>query len=313
MENVLHVHVGNSQNDIDYIPGVKSIKPMDLMSYLLETDVSTPTHRLIYKSFEEVKNVVFIICNTVEELEHDTVSAINDKQPMYSIGPLVLSPSGLTKSLVHTSLRPEFDCSQWLNTKPQNSVLYVSLGSLILSNKVDIEEIAYGLLLSKVNFIWVLRHDAISYEESYVLPKEFENEINDNGLFVPWCRQMEVISHEAVGGFLTHCGWNSVLESLRCGVPMLCFPLLIDQSTNRKLVVDDWRCGINLCDKKPLTRVEVVEKIGRVMSGKAGENLRKKTFKMRETLESALATGGSSENNLSQFITNVKAKISERM
>ncbi|POO01717.1 UDP-glucuronosyl/UDP-glucosyltransferase [Trema orientale] len=303
---------GNRQDAIDYIPGVKSIEPKDLMSYLQQTDVSMPTHRLIYKSFEDVKNVDFILCNTIEELEYDIISAINDRQPIYSFGPLVLSPSGLTRSLVPTSLRPKCDCSQWLNTKPNHSVLYVSLGSLILSNRVDIEEIAYGLLLSKVNFIWILRPDAISYDESYVLPIGFENEINDNGLMVPWCHQIEVISHPAVGGSLTHCGWNSVLESLRCGVPMICFPLLIDQGTNRKLVVDDWRCGVNLCDKKPLTRVEVAEKIDRLMRGKAGQDLRKETLKMRETLESALATDGSSEKSLSQFITNVKVKISER-
>ncbi|PON60321.1 UDP-glucuronosyl/UDP-glucosyltransferase [Parasponia andersonii] len=85
---------------------------------------------------------------------------------------------------------------------------------------------------------------AISYEESYLLLIGLKNETNDNVLIVPWCRQIEVICHSAIGGFLTHCGWNSVLESLRCGVPVLCFPLSIDQIVNRKLVVDDWRCGV---------------------------------------------------------------------
>ncbi|POO01718.1 UDP-glucuronosyl/UDP-glucosyltransferase [Trema orientale] len=88
---------------------------------------------------------------------------------------------------------------------------------------------------------------------------------------------------------------------------MLCFPLSIDQITNRKLVVDDWRCGVNLCDNDPLTKVEVAEKINRLMCGKLGQDLSKESMKMKKTLESALATNGSSEKNLSRFITNVKA------
>ena len=95
--------LGNREDAIDYIPGVKSIKPKDLMSYQQNTQVSsTASHCLLYKSFEDVKKVDFILCNTLEELEYDTVSAVNDKQAIYSIGPLVLSPSGLTKSLVPT-------------------------------------------------------------------------------------------------------------------------------------------------------------------------------------------------------------------
>ncbi|XP_024028758.1 UDP-glycosyltransferase 86A1-like [Morus notabilis] len=304
---------GNREDTIDYIPGVKSIEPKDLMPYLRETKGSTVTHGhlLLYKSFEDVKNVDFILCNTLEELEYDAIWAIRQKQPMYAIGPII-SPFGFTKSPVSTSLRTEFDCSQWLSSKPHGSVLYVSLGSLYPSNKDDLEEIAHGLVLSKANFILVLRPDAVGCEESYALPIGFEDQIKDKGLIVPWCRQVEVISHQAVGGFLTHCGWNSVLDSMWCGVPMLCFPLLIDQVTNRKLVVDDWRIGVNLCDGKSLTRVEVAEKINRLMSGKSGEELKREVMKVRNMLKNASTKDGSSETNLCQFITNVKAKICER-
>ncbi|POO01716.1 UDP-glucuronosyl/UDP-glucosyltransferase [Trema orientale] len=257
--------------------------------------------------------VDFILCNTVHELEPEPISAIQENQPMYAIGPLF--PSGFTNTLVPTSLKPESGCTQWLNTKPRGSVLYVSFGSFITCGKNEIDEIAHGLLLSNVNFIWVLRSDAVSYEESYVLPTGFQDEVKDRGLIVTWTNQIEVISHPALGGFLTHCGWNSVLESLWYGVPILCFPLETDQLTNRKLLVDDWRIAVNLCDRKPLTRFEVADKINRLMSGKSvNDELRKETLmKVRQMVENALAQDGSSEKNLCQFISDVKAKISERV
>ncbi|GMN39190.1 hypothetical protein TIFTF001_008415 [Ficus carica] len=83
-----------------------------------------------------------------------------------------------------------------------------------LYKKSDIDEVVRGLVLSGVNFIWVLRPDIVSHEEPYVLPVELQDEIKDKGLIVTWTNQIEVISNQAIGGFLTHCEWNSVVESL---------------------------------------------------------------------------------------------------
>lgn len=302
----------NREDTIDYIPGVEAIEPKDLPSYLQETHVSTPLHRLIFKAFEDVKKADYILCNTVNELEAHSTSALQEKQPIYSIGPLhVLGNELATTSniKVATSLRPESDCGQWLDTRPRGSVLYISFGSLALADKQDIEEIARGLLLSDVSFVWMLRPDIVSSVETYALPVGFEDGIKGRGLVVPWCNQIEVISHPAVGGFLTHCGWNSILESMWCGVPMLCFPVFTDQLTNRKLVVDDWKLGLNLCDRKPLTGMEVKDKISRLMNGKSAEELRKEMKTIRQVLMSAVGRDGESEKSLSEFVSEVKAKI----
>jgi UDP:flavonoid glycosyltransferase YjiC (YdhE family) len=303
----------NCEDTIDYIPGVQAIEPKDLMSELQVTDTSTPLLRLIKKALHEVKRADFILCNTVQELEVETLLALQGKQPTYAIGPVF--PNEPTKSVVATNLMSEFDCTQWLKNKPQGSVLYVSFGSYCQVTKNEFEEIAQGLLLSKVSFIWVLRPDTISYEEEgYILPFGLEDQNSDRGFIVPWCSQIEVLSNPAIGGFLTHCGWNSVLESMRFGVPMLCFPIFSDQITNRKLVVDDWGIGLNLCDRKPITRLEVAEKINRLMSGKLGDGmLHKEIKKARQTLEDALAVNGSSQQSLCKFISDVKAKIQARV
>ncbi|XP_059667621.1 UDP-glycosyltransferase 86A1-like [Cornus florida] len=297
----------NRKDTIDYIPGIKAIEPRDLTSYLQETDVTTWAHEIVYKAFDNVMGADFILHNTVQELESETISALHQKKPSFAIGPVF--PSGFTKSIVTTSLWSESDCTQWLDTKPSSSVLYVSFGSLAQLSEDNIMEIAHGLWLSGVSFIWVLRRDMVSYEETYSLPVGFEDGVKDRGLIVTWCSQIGVISHPSVGGFVTHCGWNSVLEGIWCSLPLLCFPFFADQTTNRKLVVDDWKIGINLCDEKSITREEVADKINRLMSGKSGDELRCETKKVKRTLENAIATDGSSEKNFNQFIKDLEVKI----
>ncbi|CAL5422338.1 unnamed protein product [Camellia sinensis] len=298
------------EDTIDYIPGVRSIKPTDLMSYLQATDIGTVVHRIIYKAFEDAKRADVIVCNTIQELEPETIPALNQKKPTYAIGPIF--PTGFTKSTVAMSLWSESDCTHWLDTKPHGSVLYISFGSYAHTSKHDILEIAHGLLRSGVSFVWVIRPDIVSSEDLDFLPVGFEENVKGRGVIVPWCCQIDVISHSATGGFLTHCGWNSILESVWCSVPLICFPLLTDQFTNRKLVVDDWKVGINLCDERSITREEVAEKINRLMCGKTSDQIRKEIKKMRKVLEDALGSDGSSQRNFDQFIEDLKIKVSQR-
>ncbi|PHU00265.1 UDP-glycosyltransferase 86A1 [Capsicum chinense] len=112
---------------------------------------------------------------------------------------------------------------------------------------------------------WVLHHNIFVSGEQNTLPLGFEEETADRGLVVPWCSQLAVLSHPAVGGFSTHSGWNSVLESILCEVPTICFPVMSDQLTNRKLVVDDWRIGVNLCTGRLIRRELVAENIGKII------------------------------------------------
>lgn len=290
---------------IEYIPGVRSIAPTDLPSYLqAEDDINTTVHRIVERCFSDAKKADFVLCNTVEELEQETITALQKNQPFYSIGPV------FSKNRVSTSLWPESDCTQWLSTKPRGSVLYVSFGSYAHTTKHVIEEVANGLLLSGVNFIWVLRPDIVSSDHPEILPVGFERRVEGRGLVVPWCCQMEVISHASVGGFLTHCGWNSILESISCGVPLICYPLLTDQFTNRKLVVDDLKIGINLCDKKSTpSRKGVAERINYLMRS---EEIRQKIKEVGKILVNAWGNEGSSVVNFNRFVEDLVAKIATK-
>ncbi|KAM7254739.1 hypothetical protein ACFE04_019980 [Oxalis oulophora] len=307
-----YASVDNRDDTIDYVPGVEAIEPKDLMSYLQLENINLVEHRLTIKAFADVRKANFVIINTVHELEPTVISTLQEAQPTFAIGPVF--PTGFPKSpVVATSLWSESDCTKWLDSKPHGSVLYMSFGSYAHVSKNDIAEIAHGVLLSGVKFIWVLRPDIVSSKETDILPIGFEERIKDKGLVIPWCSQIKVISHPAIGGFLTHCGWNSVLEGIWCGIPLLCFPLVADQPTNRKLVVDDWKVGLNLCDKKRTTREEVKDKINSVMCDKESrDHLRKNMSKVQSLMKAAMSDDGSSNKNFEKFVHDLKEEIRDK-
>ncbi|KNA10550.1 hypothetical protein SOVF_143340 [Spinacia oleracea] len=309
-----HGHIGpgssGRKDTIDYIPGISSLKRSDLTSYLQEEDLTTMHPQYNLASLDDTKRAHLILGNTVQELEAHTISAIQAHVPFYAIGPL-FSP-GFTKSPIATSLWTESDCTLWLDTKPPSSVLYVSFGSYAHLRKEELEEIANGIKLSGVNFLWVIRPDMVSSDDTDPLPDGFRDEVSDRGMVVTWTCQKEVLSHRAIGGFVTHCGWNSALESIWCDVPLLCFPLLTDQFTNRKLMVDDWKIGCNLCEEKPVTKAEIQRKIKDLMSGSMGYELRNRIKGIKQVLQDAMMIEGSSENNVDDFIKELNIAIQKK-
>ncbi|XP_051130216.1 UDP-glycosyltransferase 86A1-like [Andrographis paniculata] len=305
-------HVPNDNTtelEINYLPGIKTISSRDLMSIIHEREgILVETLTIV---FDKVKKADFILQNTVQELESETLTALSKYQPNYAIGPVNFS-QGLPTAAVSKSIWSESDlCNHWLDSKSRGSVLYVSFGSVVQIPKQELDEIAYGLLLSGVNFLWVVRAGTSSGDGD-VLPEGYEEKIRDSdrGLLVPWCNQIKVLESPAVGGFLTHCGWNSAVESIWCGVPMICRPVMLDQPTNRKLVVDDWGVGLNLYDgggSSPLVdRERIADKIRELMSS---DKVRDAASRVKETVRNAMKIEGSSEKNFDQFLRDLKVRI----
>ncbi|XP_010686252.2 UDP-glycosyltransferase 86A1 [Beta vulgaris subsp. vulgaris] len=307
-----HIGLGSSarKDIINYIPGISSLKRTDLTSYLQEEDLTTMHPQYNFASLDDTRKAQFILSNTVQELEAHTISAVQAHVPFYAIGPL-FSPE-FTKSPVTTSLWAESDCTLWLDSKPPGSVLYVSFGSYAHIGKEELEEIANGIKLSGVNFLWVIRPDMVSSDHVDPLPTGFRDEVRDRGMIVTWTCQKEVLSHHAIGGFLTHCGWNSALESIWCEIPLLCFPLLTDQFTNRKLIVDDWKIGCNLCEERPVTKEEVLIKTKDLISGSLGHELRDRIKGIKKVLQNAMMTEGSSNNNVDSFIKDLNVAFDKK-
>ncbi|GMY30137.1 7-deoxyloganetin glucosyltransferase-like isoform X2 [Fagus crenata] len=160
----------------------------------------------------------------------------------------------------------------------------------------------WGLANSKQLFLWIIRPDLV-VGESGILPPEFESETKERGLIVSWCPQEEVLNHHSVGGFLTHCGWNSTIESLCAGVPMLCWPFLADQQTNCKYICNEWGIGMEI--KNDVKREEVEKIVRELMEGEKGKKMKKKAMEWKKLAEEATEPLGSSSINLNNFVSDV--------
>ncbi|KAG6434003.1 hypothetical protein SASPL_105622 [Salvia splendens] len=305
---LLGISLGRLINEVDeeikYVPVIESINTKDLIAYLRQSQCESVISRASRLQFEQGKMADFVLQNTVEELEPRALSALNSYLPNYAIGPLNFSQNLPTNTVVTTSLWSKSDCTNWLGSKPPGSVLYVSFGSFVHTNLQVLEELAYGLLLSQVNFVWVIRQGILGDGATSVLSAGFQDAVKERGLIVGWCDQIETLSNPAIGGFLTHSGWKSTLESMWCGVPLICYPIGFDQPCSSKLVVCDWKIGIHLCESGTLDRENVAHKIQSFMNGGDLERLKQNAGRVRQIMKNALEIDG-----FDRFLKDLEAKI----
>lgn len=193
-------------------------------------------------------------------------------------------------------------CMNWLNERQDESVVYVAFGSLAELNDEQMEELAWGLKQSDKYFLWVVRPS-----EEPKLPKDFVKETFEKGLVVQWCSQLDVLAHKAMACFVTHCGWNSTLEAISLGVPMVAVPRWSDQTTNAKYVADVWKMGVKAkTDEKGMVTRDVVDCcIREVMDGKNGMELKRNAKKWMEMAREAVKEGGSSDKWINEFVADI--------
>ncbi|KAL1549992.1 beta-D-glucosyl crocetin beta-1,6-glucosyltransferase [Salvia divinorum] len=161
----------------------------------------------------------------------DYVSGLTGKR-FVPVGPLVQEPS--------MDDGGSSDVLSWLGKKEAKSTVFVSFGSEYFLSKEDMDGIAHGLMLSKVNFIWVVRFPEGVVRNGFLekkFPEGFLDKVGDRGKIIEgWAPQTKILVHANVGGFVSHCGWNSVMESLKFGVPIIAVPMHLDQPINTRLV-----------------------------------------------------------------------------
>lgn len=161
-------------------------------------------------------------------------------------------------------------------------------------------ELTSTLANTKYSFLWVVRASEVAK-----LPKDFVQETQAKGLVVTWCNQLEVLTHDAIGCFLTHCGWNSTTESIALSVPMVCMPQWTDQTTNAKYIEDVWGIGVRARVEDGsgvVKREELERRIREVMEGERREEIRRNAGKWKELAKEAVSEGGSSDKNIVDFI-----------
>ncbi|KAL3506840.1 hypothetical protein ACH5RR_032222, partial [Cinchona calisaya] len=218
------------------------------------------------------------------------VLAMSKVCPLLTIGPTI--PSFYLDNRVENDkdyglnlfdLEPSISIN-WLHNKPKGSVIYVAFGSMVNFEENQMEELAWGLKESNFYFLWV-----VSACEEAKLPKDFVQKTSQKGLLVRWSPQLEVLSNEAIGCFFSHCGWNSSIEALSLGVPMVVMPQWTDQTTNAKLVQDVLKAGVRVkVDENGLVGREEIEGCLReVMEGERGKLMKSNAIKWRNLAKEA--------------------------
>ncbi|XP_039132274.1 myricetin 3-O-rhamnoside 1,2-glucosyltransferase UGT709G2-like [Dioscorea cayenensis subsp. rotundata] len=185
------------------------------------------------------------------------------------------------KNSCSSSLRQEDRaCMTWLDNQPDKSVIYVSFGTVAVMSPEQFIEFWHGLVNSGHRFLWAVREDMVERREEMEVTKEMEEGAKKRGCMVEWVPQEEVLAHRAVGCFLTHCGWNSTLEGMVAGVPMICWPYFSDQMINSRFVSDVWRIGLDMkdtCDRNTVERM-----VREVMEGENALELRSSAARMAD-------------------------------
>eukprot|EP01018_Ginkgo_biloba_P015348 Gb_41001 [translate_table: standard] len=292
---------------ISCIPGMSQLRVRDVPSSLLEEDSSYfMNHHLKMATNRSGEAAQVLLFNTSEELDAPILESLRTKFEVLSVGPLLplafMGDSGASgghmraeeKRIAPPSANEDSGCLQWLDEQERCSVVFVSFGSVARFSKEQLEELAWGLEASNQPFLWV-------YGQSALLPQQFLTRTKQRSCFVSWAPQLKVLLHPSVGCYLTHCGWNSTIESIYAGVPLVCWPFFADNHVNRRLLVDVWKMGVELNDRN-ICREDITRSVKMVIIGDEGAHIRKRCNDLKISVRNATNKGGSSYVNFDKLV-----------
>ncbi|KAF8655121.1 hypothetical protein HU200_061256 [Digitaria exilis] len=302
---------GYLDTPLEWIPAMKHMRLRDMPAFCHTTDpddvmVAVTQHE--YMASAAASSA--IILNTLYELEKDVVDALAAfLPPIYTVGPLasVLSSSSSTPppAMDISIWKEDTRCLPWLDGKPASSVVYVNFGSVAVMTAAEAREFAVGLARCGSPFLWVRRPDVVDGEEAAPLPEELADAVaRGGGMVSAWCPQAAVLRHAAVGLFVSHCGWNSMLEAVAAGKPVLGWPMIAEQTTNCRQVCEVWGNGARLPEKK-VESGAVAEMVREMMGGEMGKEKRAKAAEWKKAAEDGAMEGGSSWRNVERLVDDV--------
>ncbi|EPS74081.1 hypothetical protein M569_00673, partial [Genlisea aurea] len=259
------------------------------------------------------------LMNTFDELESDYARHYRNamKKRAWSIGPLILCGGAGGKEELGSrgkkSAVDEHECMRWLDSKADHSVVYVCFGSMAVFSDAQLRELAAGLRDSSRNFVWVVRKTEGGGGNGW-LPEGFEETTSETGMIIRgWAPQVLILNHPSVGAFVTHCGWNSTLEGIAAGVPMVTWPVFAEQFYNEKLIVDVLKIGVSVGSKKwqrvgseGVAAEAVTAAVERVLFRDSAEEMRRRAKDYQAKAKIAVKGGGSSYNELNDFVEDIR-------
>nr|XP_027187616.1 UDP-glycosyltransferase 83A1 isoform X2 [Cicer arietinum] len=229
------------------------------------------------------------LCNTTYNLEHATFSISPKFLPL---GPFIENNSNKS-----SFWQEDTTCIDWLDKQAPRSVIYVSFGSLVAMDQNQFNELALGLDLLNKPFLWIVRPNNDN-KVNYEYPNEF---LGTQGKIVGWASQKKILNHYAISCFISHCGWNSTIEGVYCGVPFLCWPFAGDQFINKSYICDVWKVGLELVKDENgfISKEEIWKKVEQLLGD---EDIKERSLKLKEFTLDNIVDDGHSSKNLLNFI-----------
>jgi gallate 1-beta-glucosyltransferase len=299
------------EDDLDArftLPGLPEMSVADVPSFLLPSNPYKLLVDAIIAQFHNIHRASWVLANSFTELEPDVAAALPGVTPrppeLIPVGPLIEVGGGRDddEGAVRGDLMKAADgCVEWLDAQAPRSVVYASVGSVVRLNAEEVGEMAHGLASTGRPFLWVVRPDTRP-----LLPDGFLDSVAGRGAVVPWSPQDRVLAHPSTACFLTHCGWNSTLETIAAGVPVVAFPQWGDQCTDAKFLVDELGMGVRL--RGPLRRDAVREAVDAAVAGPEADAMLASARRWSAAAREAVAPGGSSDAHVQAFVDEVSRR-----
>ncbi|XP_062082990.1 UDP-glycosyltransferase 83A1-like [Humulus lupulus] len=268
------------------------------------------TQKVVFRGFvnacQSLKMTDWWLCNTSHDIEPLVFSLLPKLLP---IGPLMASIDNSPLDIPGSQFWAEdSSCLSWLDQHKPHSVIYIAFGSSTFHDQVQYHELARGLELIGMPFLWVVRPGFIlSKQKNGLELYGFESNSNNNNLgkIVNWAPQQKVLSHPAIACFVSHCGWNSTLEGLSNGVPFLTWPYFADQFMDESYICDIWKVGMKFepNERGIVTSEEVKNKVDKLLLDK---DIRRRSLEFKEMIMKSISKDGQSSENVNNLVKWIK-------
>lgn len=259
------------------------------------------------------------VLNSFSALEEPYIDHLRrdlDHRRVWAVGPLSL-PTGDSVQVADrggTSTFPVENLLAWLDNCDDSSVVYVAFGSQEVLKPLQAAAIAASLEKSGVRFVWSLKSAAaIDGDITGGLLEGFEERMSDKGIVIRgWAPQVAILNHRAVGSFVTHCGWNSVLEGIAAGVVLLTWPMRADQFINARLLEEN--VGVAIRASEGPETVPDSDEFARVVSESVDKTRpeRRNADELRKKALEAVKGGGSSYRDLDDLLEEIAKRMPQR-
>ncbi|XP_019197912.1 PREDICTED: kaempferol 3-O-beta-D-galactosyltransferase-like [Ipomoea nil] len=286
---------GREEEIVTFIPGLSELRLGDMPSGIVTGNIDSPFAVMLHNMGRALQKTTIMPINSFEELDPPI---INHLKTTFS-NVLNIGPFNLTSPPPSSDNLDRHNCISWLDSQPPNSVAYLAFGTVATPPPNELNAIAEALEESKTPFLWSLGEKFTSH-----LPEGFLERTKGFGKIVPWTPQVKVLGHGSIGVFINHGGWNSVLESITAGVPIICRPFFGDHHLNCWMVERVWGIGVRV-DGGGFTKNGTMDTLELVLSCDTGKALKRQVEVYKELVQRAVGPKGSSTQSFNTLLLKV--------